>query len=90
MHHSHKVWITLAVFIVVVAFLAAMFFSVSPKEMTAFAKQQQELKRKKDLAQQEGIEFKKEVQLAMGAVEKAKEKIAGDEAKYNQIEKEAE
>ena len=90
MHHSHKVWITLAVFIVVVAFLEAMFFSVAPNDMTAFAIQEEELNRLKDLAQQEGIEFKKEVQLAMGAVEKAKEKIAGDEAKYNQIEKEAE
>ena len=57
MHSSHKVWITLAVFIVVLAFFVATFFAMSPKKMTEFAKQQQALKQQKQASQNDQEQY---------------------------------
>lgn len=47
MHGSHKLWITISVFLVVIAFLLGMYFTATPDKVGSVIKQKQSEKMQK-------------------------------------------
>ncbi|MDR1196337.1 MAG: superinfection exclusion B family protein [Endomicrobium sp.] len=50
MHSSHKLWITISVFLVVIAFLLGMYFTATPDKVGSVIKKRQEEKMKKKVS----------------------------------------
>ncbi|MDR2426787.1 MAG: superinfection exclusion B family protein [Endomicrobium sp.] len=56
MHGSHKLWITISIFLVVIAFLLGMYFTATSDKVGAVIKKKQEEKLRKTTSQKRNPE----------------------------------